>query len=453
MDSNDKKLKFIEAMTKHGLQHFDAGGTTQNNTSSNSITNPVGATAASGVNPMNAFTAAPQAVGNGFKQIAQDFTAQNDYQAQLAPTDYTNYQNFINQSGNNSLAGYGNFQGIQGQQQALANQLQQQANGQGPNVAQNQLNQSTAQNIANQGAMMAGQRGGSQNVGLLARQSGQQGAATQQQAIGQSATLRAQQQLAAQQGLAQQQGLMGQQNIQEQGTNNQLFGGSAGAQNAQNANNVSNYNMMQGINSGIAQNNANAVNKTTSGLMGGAATAIAALSKGGMAGKDGMKMDDHHHSIAKIYHPHMYASGGDIYSGPTTVGSLEKYNLPQAQGVDLPDPSKMMKGMMPGGSNQSDASSNTNMSGGEQMAGSDMGGGGDIGSLGSGVMAAKSGGKVNGKAKVKGDSYKNDTVPALLSAGELVIDRDTMNDKGPMGQMARALAMHIHNKNKGKEMK
>jgi len=54
------------------------------------------------------------------------------------------------------------------------------------------------------------------------------------------------------------------------------------------------------------------------------------------------------------------------------------------------------------------------------------------------------------KAKVKGDSYDNDKIPAMLSQGELVIDRDTMNDPGRAGQMARALKQHLAAK-KGKK--
>ena len=92
-------------------------------------------------------------------------------------------------------------QGIQGQTQ-LAQQLSAQAQGQGPNPAQAQLNQNTSQNVAAQNALMAGQRGANQNVGLIARQAAQQGATTQQNSIGQAASLQAQQQLNAQQQLA-----------------------------------------------------------------------------------------------------------------------------------------------------------------------------------------------------------------------------------------------------------
>ncbi len=91
----------------------------------------------------------------------------------------------------------GNLQGILGAQQGTAGQLQGIANGTGPNPAQAMLNQQTGENVANQAALMAGQRGAGANVGLLARQAAQQGAATQQQAVGQGATLEAQQQMNA----------------------------------------------------------------------------------------------------------------------------------------------------------------------------------------------------------------------------------------------------------------
>lgn len=78
-----------------------------------------------------------------------------------------------------------------GNQSSVFNQLQAQANGTGPSVAQTQLNQATGQNVANQAALAAGQRGSSANAGLMARQAGMQGANIQQNAAGQAATLRA----------------------------------------------------------------------------------------------------------------------------------------------------------------------------------------------------------------------------------------------------------------------
>ncbi len=108
---------------------------------------------------------------------------------------------------------YGNAQAALGQQQSFVNAVNQAngvgnqsqvfnalqgvANGTGPNPAQAQLAQATGANVANQAALMAGQRGSGANVGLLARQAAQQGAATQQQAAGQAASLQSQQQLNA----------------------------------------------------------------------------------------------------------------------------------------------------------------------------------------------------------------------------------------------------------------
>jgi hypothetical protein len=435
MDNNDKKLKFIEAMTRHGLQHFDSGGTTiSQNNNPNQASNPVGSTTASGINPFNSISAAPASVGNTAQNIAGDFTVQNQYQAGLAPTDYTSYGSTIGQAGQNALAGYGQAQNIQGQQQALANTLQQQSMGQGPNVAQNQLNATTGQNIAAQGAMAAGQRGASSNVGLIARNVGQQGAATQQQAVGQGATLGAQQQIAAQQNLAAQQAAMGQQNIGEQGVNNQLFGGAASAQNAQNANEITNLGNAQGINASIAQNNANAVNKTTGGLLNSAGSIAAMFSQGGTA--ELSSMHPHLQHVAKLYHVKHFAEGG-IYSGQQTA-PLQKYALPEGQGVDMPQPPKM-PGQGGSPSDQSSAisgvnggagtSQGMNDGGANQMAGADST---DSMAGASSIMSAKKGGKVPGKAMVKDDSSKNDTVPAMLSAGEIVLPRHiTMHPNAP----------------------
>ena len=94
------------------------------------------------------------------------------------------------------------LQALQGQngignQSQVYNQLQGIANGTGPNPALAQLNNTTGQNVANQAALMAGQRGASSNVGLMARQAGQVGGNLQQQAVGQGAALQAQQQMNA----------------------------------------------------------------------------------------------------------------------------------------------------------------------------------------------------------------------------------------------------------------
>src|SRR5882672_3276711 len=120
--------------------------------------------------------------------------------------DINQQQQFVDALGGQN--GIGNQSNVFNQQQMLANQLGRQAQGQGPNPALNQLSMTTGQNIANQAALMAGQRGVGNNPGLAARNIANQGAAIQQQATGQAALQRAQQQLAAQQQLQAQQGQM-----------------------------------------------------------------------------------------------------------------------------------------------------------------------------------------------------------------------------------------------------
>ncbi len=128
--------------------------------------------------------------------------------------------------------------GIQNQSDVF-NQLQGVAQGTGPNPAQAQLAQATGANVANQAALMAGQRGASANTGLLGRQTAMQGANTQQQAAGQAATLQAQQSLNA---LGQMGQLAGQQVANQgaatqgyTGAANQQLGTAVGAQNQTNA--------------------------------------------------------------------------------------------------------------------------------------------------------------------------------------------------------------------------
>lgn len=112
--------------------------------------------------------------------------------------------------------------GTQNQSQVY-NQLQQVASGQGPNPAQAMLNNATGQNVANQAALAAGQRGSSANAGLIARQAGQIGANAQQQAVGQGAALQANQALGAMQAAG---NIAGQQ-VGNQLSANQLYSNSA----------------------------------------------------------------------------------------------------------------------------------------------------------------------------------------------------------------------------------
>ncbi len=316
--------------------------------------------------------------------IGQMFGAKNDFQAtgvdpanvkdqfgQLT-TNQTQQQAFLQAL--QAQGGLQNQSNVFQQQQQLAQQLQQQTLGEGPNPAQAQLAQNTASNVQQQAALAAGQRGASANSGLVARQAAMQGAGTQQAATGQAATLQAQQQLSAQQQLQQQQqmlaGLANQQAGQQQNQVNQNaqtalqgYGASTGALNQQNQ-----------INAGIAQQNANLNGSIAGGLL-GAAGAIGGAAVGGPAGA---------------------AVGGGL--GKAAGGSMNKPNQAAfafSSGGKVPRLEK-----------------------GTEASRRDVGWGK--------VIMKADGGPVPGKAQVNGDHPKNDTVPAMLSPGELVIPRSVV---------------------------
>lgn len=436
-------------------------------------------------------------------------------------------QSFVDQL--QGTQGLQNQQLVFNQQQGLANQLQQQAMGQGPNLVQAQLAQNTGQNIAAQGALAAGQRGVGQNAGMLARQVGQQGAATQQGAVGQAATLGAQQQLAAQQALAQQQASM-------QGVaGNQVNQAASGY-----ANNINAAQGEQGQVLGAIGN----YNNAQVGMQSNENNTNAEIAKGNQAsqqefasslGAFGMKLADG----GPVEVPPAQAPAVGSLSVPSTPGGPPANN--NHQNTMISDAMGSVSGLMGGGSGgggmmsmlalladggevqqpmalapqedplgtmpqQAAVPQIANHNGPKSQVGQilNTGGGGDgsfannnhpntmiadaISSLGGGgsqpqattsqmlqgtpdaslagmggTMMAANGGKVPamvspgevyippsqmrevakgkdpikageripGKAKVKGDSLKNDTVPATLEEGGVVLPKSIMESKNP----------------------
>lgn len=65
-----------------------------------------------------------------------------------------------------------------------------------------------------------------------------------------------------------------------------------------------------------------------------------------------------------------------------------------------------------------------------------------IGGIGQMFSSWSKGGAVPGKAQVFGDDEKNDTVPAMLSPGEIVVPRSMSNDPDAAASFARAVAMN-----------
>ena len=64
-------------------------------------------------------------------------------------------------------------------------------------------------------------------------------------------------------------------------------------------------------------------------------------------------------------------------------------------------------------------------------------------------MNMRTGGTVPGQAMVKGDSLKNDRVPAMLSPKEIVLPRSVTLSKNP-GAAAKAFVDKIKASHKGK---
>lgn len=296
-----------------------------------------------------------QAQGPSQAQVKTSFNQSQDSIAQQkAFVDQLQAQN-----------GLGNQQDVFAQQQALANQIQGVANGTGPNPALAQLNQATGQNISNQAAMQASQRGASANTGLIARQAGQQGGQIQQQAAGQAATLQAQQQIAAMGQLQGQQSNMAnlantQVGQTQQGLAN--YGQQTGQQYSSILGGQANANS---ANAAIAQTNAQAGNNLLGNIAGAVGTAFAGpigglfaktatdqvgqsgpqlkfKAEGGAVEKSGPKSKAGQHVMSadsgKL--PLMVSPGEKILS-PKEVAQAAKDKNPMAKGKEVPGKAKV----------------------------------------------------------------------------------------------------------------
>ena len=339
----------------HKMPMFEAGGALGSAESYLSGSGPGGITGAAstalgaGENAPQATTAQTQnpqtaaGVQNATANALGQQTQLAGTAAQVSSAGGVANQNLTLDQGDQLYQQLGSAGGVQNQQaaaqglQSNASQLQGIANGTGPNPAQNMLNQQTGANVSNQAALMAGQRGASANPALLARQAAQQGAATQQQAVGQAATLQSQQQLGAigqeagvNQALAgvgagqvgQAQGQLAQnaatannQVVNTIGANTAAVQGAqneqqtqAGALNTQNANNIANQGSVNSANTTLNNTGLQGKQGLGGGLLGSAGSAIgsltSSLARGGKIGYDtGGNVDD----------PNGNTSGGGQY--------------------------------------------------------------------------------------------------------------------------------------------
>lgn len=403
-------------------------------------------------------------MGGFLTSASQSLTPQNTYQA-TTPLDV----NGLNQQISQSQTGLAQNQA---QQQQLANALTAQSNGAGPNPAQNMLNQSTNQNIAQSTGMLASQKG--INPALAARLATENAGNLNQQAAGQAATMDAQQRLGAQSQLGSLYGQQANQNLQNISTSGQLANQSSlGA---------------QGISAGVSAQNAAATQNTSSGLLkGGAQAAMLFAAHGGMI-------------------PKMSSGGGVSASDQIAQQMLSKAGVtyyPNGMNLDglVPTPGAKPPGA-PTGELAGGPGDTTMDSGMSQLGGADMlGNAGETGRM----MAASRGGKippqldhfakiyhpnfksgggsvplklspgegylnssqvknvvegkkdnvkdirkVPGKALVKGDSPKNDIVNAAGDPGDFVIPRTVMQTKDP-DEITKFVADHLKKNAPGPE--
>lgn len=416
--------------------------------------------------------------------LLEALQGQNGVRKQVASYDQgQNIMNQLNHSGivANQNAAIAAQKGLAAQQQGLAQQYQNVANGVGPNPAQAMLNQATGQNVANQAALMAGQRGAGANVGLMARQAAGAGANIQQQAVGQAATMQANQQLNALSGLGQAQQAIGgtnqsvagiansqlaaqqaqQQALAAQSANmtNQRAAATTGLSQGQQAEQAQVLGALQGQNNNAVgmQSNVNSANASMAntsmqgqqGLVGGLFNGV-----GGLLGAEGgyVKMAEGGIPAA----PAPSSSFGQFLSGWTPgnqVGSANSsfvdLGVGQNKGAD-----SIQKGLGSVGSGVNDYMNKPLQPGkGAAVAGP------DISQMPSNTMTAAQGGlaekgghvaakNTSQKAVKSGNSYANDKVPALLSEGEIVIPREVLQSSDPIKGAADFVANIISKRGK-----
>jgi len=451
MMTAQQKMDFVHKQTKLALehvQHFDSGGTALTGptaTGTNNATNPntsgIAGTVGNVLGTNNNFQATGANIqqGTNANQLNQAYTG-----AQGALNQATNQSNVLNNGLNQGAAS----------QNTLTQQLQAESVGGGPNPAQAALNQNTGQNIAQQAALAASTRGAGANAGLIAQNAANTGANLQQTAVGQEATQAAQQQLNAQNSL---------QNLAStqvnQGSNatqlaNQTQQGEQGI--LQNANTAAN-------NAAVSQQeNLNTTNAATSAanqnanlnVLAGVGKAVSSLGGASALFARGGEIPEHLNHVAKIYHPHFANGGAAWQNAPVETGSINPgapANLPQfvnmfanSQGPAKPKPAPAPSNAVPAAQPVTSAVQDTALANGPMQFPEEAHGGK--------IKNFKKGGDVPGKPKVNRDDYGNDTVSAKLSPGEVVMDLNTLKDRGKLGKMARFVAQEIERKKAGRKL-
>lgn len=293
------------------------------------------------------------------------------------------------------------------------------AAGQGPNPAQAMLAQQTGANIANQAALMAGQRGAAQNVGQMARLAAQQGGALQQQAVGQGATMQAQQALQAMGQMGTMAGQMaGQQIGQTQALSQAQQAQQTAMLGAQQAYNQQQVQQQAAINQANAALATGQMGITASAIGGGmqalGASAFKKAAQGGFI-EDAPEAPMQQPNVG-AYQPDMSAYRGESEIGAFLHRTLGKQQMPQQAQMPQKRP-LFAHGGMP----------------------HDYRSGGHVKAAGHHQQATK-----------PGDSYANDKIPAVLSEHEIVIPRSVTMGKNPVHDSAKFVAAVLAKRKAGR---
>lgn len=368
-----------------------------------------------------------------------------------------------------------------GNQSAVFNQLGDIVSGTGPNPAMAALNQATAANTANQAALMAGQRGAGANAGLIARQAAMQGGANQQAAVGQGALMQAQQSLNA---LNMQGGIAGQQVGQEANANQALMSGTQNEQQnllnaiaGQNNAAVGMRSNQNSANAGVANTVAGGQQKfgqdVFKGVTSGAGKFLG-LAHGGEvpAYAEGGPINFMPMSVPSITTPTITTQGPVLSKAAQYIQNQQNNALPNTSAQPMPNNTDQSGDQS--GVTQAISGGINKLFGGDSsaaMAGGPM----DAGNTAPVGMMAAHGGKVPamvspgemylppekaqavaqknaspmegeripGKAKIKGDSLKNDTVAKTLEEGGVVIPRSIMESKDAAKKAAAFVTAHL----------
>ena len=369
------------------------------------------------------------------------FSTQAGTNAGQLQTAYTGAQNAMGNQ--NALLTALQGQNGLGNQSQVYNQLQNVAAGNGPSPAQAILNQATGQNVANQAALMSGQRGASQNVGLMARQNAQQGAQIQQQSAGQGATMAAQQALGA---LGQAGNMANTMASNQVGQTNAITQAAQGEQQALQSANSAN-NQVQGQ---LANTSLSGQQGMLGGLMGGAGSMMGMADGGAvqMTNLTPTSSDDQSafsQPQSKFGQFLTGAAQADQQAPGSGAGQLQKGATQFGQGIGKLMQGSGGSGITAGGAADAGGGLGSLVDAGAMMAASKGGVVPARVSPGELILtpeeakmvaegrakATKVGTKVPGKARVSGDSTANDTVPAKLPEGGVVVKRTKVNTDNP----------------------